>query len=155
MKEDITDRFWSKVCIKLDNECWEWKAGKVRGYGQFSYHGNNAYAHRVAWEIVNGSIPNGLLVLHKCDNKACVNPSHLYCGTHSDNMGDREWRNPLNGSPPRFYAGEVWLIRKLKKSGISTTMISRMFKCSRITIDRYTKFGKSDYKQLVKEGYYI
>jgi hypothetical protein len=66
--------------------CWEWM-GFIRpsGYGQVH---QNKLAHRVSWELHNGPIPNGVLVLHKCDNKSCVNPDHLFLGSHRDNTQD-------------------------------------------------------------------
>lgn len=83
-------RFWDKV--QTGRECWEWTASrKPAGYGQISIHGKIRYAHRVAWEIFyEESLPAGVQVLHKCDNPPCVRPSHLFKGTHQDNMDDRE-----------------------------------------------------------------
>ena len=87
--EGLCDRFWSKVDIKGPDECWEWKAYiSTKGYGRIYAHNKVEGAHRIAWELTNGPIPSNKLVLHKCDNRKCVNPNHLYLGTHSDNICD-------------------------------------------------------------------
>lgn len=83
------NRFWSKV-DKTSN-CWEWQAAKdVDGYGRFQLNGKTGLAHRIAYELDVGEIPEGMCVLHKCDNPKCVRPDHLFVGTHADNVRDRE-----------------------------------------------------------------
>ena len=90
MDEKTLARFWSKVDRRGTDECWPWTAGKTCGYGVFSpAHHSQRRAHRVAFELVNGQIPDGLFVCHRCNNPPCCNPAHLYIGTHADNMRDR------------------------------------------------------------------
>jgi len=102
MPRPLTDRFWEKVDKRGPDECWEWRAARHKsGYGQFKYGGAMKQAHRVAWELINGPIPKGIWVLHHCDNPGCVNPAHLFLGTHQDNMADmdakgRRWMGPMN-----------------------------------------------------------
>jgi hypothetical protein len=94
-KTDPIGRFWTKAIIKDDPAaCWEWQANKNhRGYGLFASWDENrkthhVAAHRYAWELVNGPVKDGLFVLHRCDNRGCVRPSHLFLGTQQDNVDD-------------------------------------------------------------------
>ena len=75
--------------LEHQNGCWIWVASqKGNGYGQFAYQGRPAWAHRVSWTLRRGEIPGSMYVCHTCDEKLCVNPDHMFLGTHSDNMRD-------------------------------------------------------------------
>lgn len=83
-------RFWAKVAITANRDlCWNWVAGKeYGGYGMFGIRDIVYRAHRISWILAYGEIPDGLWVLHKCDNPSCVNPNHLFLGTAQDNVDD-------------------------------------------------------------------
>jgi hypothetical protein len=88
--QPIEIRFWKKVKIGANGGCLEWTGSrKPDGYGSLTLDRKLRSAHRVSWELSNGPIPEGLCVLHRCDNPPCVNPEHLFLGTHSDNALDK------------------------------------------------------------------
>lgn len=83
------ERFEKSFFIEPNSGCWLWEAYTMpNGYGLFSIGYDRGLAHRHAWEIYNGEIPDNLCVLHKCDTPACVRPDHLFLGTNKDNSQD-------------------------------------------------------------------
>ena len=101
-------RFWQNLTRDSRTGCWPWQAGKFhKGYGAFAYAGHRpGYAHRFSYLLHHGEIPEGALVLHRCDNPPCVNPAHLRLGTARDNTRDSvakgRWMSP---------ARKAWLDR--------------------------------------------
>lgn len=87
-KPMIADDFWSHV-HKYSGGCWRWRRTvDGRGYGQLTVNGRLVRAHRHAYELTNGPIPEGAVLCHSCDYRLCVNPAHLFVGSQRDNMQD-------------------------------------------------------------------
>lgn len=124
-------RFWGKV--QKSESCWNW-TGAVRssGYGvmQSGRRGEGLIvAHRFSFELHNGPIPSGLFALHKCNNKLCVNPRHLYVGDHSANLRDA-WRDGLR-KPFKISLAAVKQIRaKFSAGAITQTLLAKQFRVS-------------------------
>jgi len=137
MDEKTIARFWAKVRRGTDSECWEWIAHRNRdGYGHIYIAKRLLRAHRVSWVIAFGNIEDGACVLHRCDNPSCVNPKHLFIGTHKDNVEDM--RN--KGRQRWIKAGEkriklsreqVEMLRGDKANGASSTQLAAKYGISR------------------------
>lgn len=90
-EEGLRSRFLRNILIGEKNICWNYRGTvKTNGYGEIKFRGKNVKAHRVSIFVFSGEWPNPeMCVCHKCDNPTCINPDHLFIGTHQDNMTDR------------------------------------------------------------------
>lgn len=134
----LEKRFWTKAEPEPNSGCWIWTANKApNGYGVVRAHRERRMlsAHRVAWELTHGS-PGALNVLHRCDNRACINPAHLFLGTQSDNISDMyaKGRNQVfdrrgeksNGA--KLTAPNIKAIRSVYRSGgISQSVLAEKY----------------------------
>jgi len=100
MQKSAEDRFWAKV--NKNGECWIWTGAKLpKGYGHFYSGEKTVLASRWSYEYAYGLIPEGLMVLHRCDNPPCVNPEHLFLGTMQDNIDDMIAKGRQRKYPPK------------------------------------------------------
>jgi HNH endonuclease len=109
--------------------CWIW-LGSVgsHGYGDIHHFGRHVLAHRASYESFNGPIPEGMFVLHSCDNRVCVNPAHLSLGTHSQNMADKMRKGRWAGQgPPKLCKDTVVEIRRRRALGEELKSIAAAF----------------------------
>jgi hypothetical protein len=130
------DRFWSKV--DRSGDCWLWTGYRRRlGYGEVQVPGlkRPRLTHRVAWELTNGPIPDGLSVCHACDNPPCCNPAHLFLGTHQENMQDAGRKGILSKSGTygtanglaKLTEAQVREIRALTDAGVHQRVVAKRF----------------------------
>ena len=136
-------KYLNKVLVVNPKLCWDWQ-GRLDdgGYGSMTLRGSTILVHRIAWIIDNGEIPKGMNILHKCDNPKCVNPDHLFLGTHFDNMRDmaakgRAPKRPGSKNPnSKLNESKVREIKNLLANGKTRKYVSTTFEVSLSTIDR-------------------
>lgn len=149
--KDDNERFLCKI-IKQKNECWEWISSKDKsGYGVFLYKKKVKPAHRVSWQLFVGEIPEEKIICHKCDNRLCVNPNHLFIGTNKDNAVDcyNKKRNISQTNPEKTPKGELHGNAKLSNKiileiindykNISLDEISKKYKITKNYINNIIK----------------
>lgn len=146
--QKFKDRFNLKWKLDTSTQCWLWTASTAgKGYGQIRIPGTrlNAYAHRAAYEIHKGQVPEGKYVCHTCDNMRCVNPDHLWLGSCAENQQDMvsKGRSLYGERNPyaRLTPDAVRKIRQLLAQGIAQTKIAAMFGIQQMEVSRI-KTGK-------------
>lgn len=143
--DNLLSRFWMKVRKGGAEDCWGWLAARAgrMGYGYITVRYEDgklrtASAHRVVWQMSFGAIPAGLCVLHHCDNPECVNPSHLFLGTHKDNSQDARGKGRLmngeNNGQSKLQERDVCLIRERVRETVPQAAIARDFGVSEATV---------------------
>lgn len=136
---DLKERFEAKV-KHVESGCHEWQSTLHRdGYGKIWLAGKQIQAHRVAYLLYRGEIAEGLWVLHKCDNRKCVNPNHLYLGTPSQNVRDKVERCAWHGNM-RLPTHQVDEIRSLYSSGgYSQQKLADMYGIHQTQVSKYVR----------------
>lgn len=132
----VESRFWSKVEIRGEDECWPWQGNTKPEYGRFRRpSGSLVGSHIMAYELTNGKPPDGLDICHKCDNPPCCNPKHLFAGTTSDNIKDAILKGRLKMSgefspAAKLTDKQVEEIRSLSELGYSNKKLAEMYAVS-------------------------
>ena len=154
IKEDLKTRFLKKILIDDKTGCWNWTAsGRGVGYGCLKIEGKVVDSHRVSWMLFQGNIPENMLVCHKCDNVFCINPDHLFLGTHQDNMDDKmsKKRNPdyagERNPSAKLTSKQVIEIRNIE--GLSQRQIAKIYKITQTMVGYIRR--KENWKHL-KDG---
>lgn len=132
----------------MNNDCYEWPGLRSGGYGVIYTSTGNLRAHRVVWEAVNGPIPDGMVIMHTCDNPPCVNPAHLRLGTQAENVQDMCIKGRRRGGWPkdmnigerhpnaRLTKEDVLEIRRLAAEGVSQRTIAEEFATPQANVSR-------------------
>jgi len=131
-----------RVKIEKTDTCWLWTGFIDKyGYGSIMEFGKRIGAHRAAWMVCNGVIPSGMQVLHKCDVRHCVNPDHLFIGTHADNHKDKVKKGRVAWGEKHWHCKVLNKdVEFIIKSVFSSRILSEMFNITRNHVN-YLKRG--------------
>lgn len=152
------ERFARAYIPEPNSGCWLWYGSLFgsNGYGRLQVKSKSMAAHRYAWESHKGEIPPGMLVLHKCDNPGCVNPDHLFLGTHQDNSDDKVSKgrhsrgvkhssakvNPARGEAVGRAKLKYTQVQKIQASLLPQRKLAQMYGVTQATISQI-KTGKT------------
>lgn len=129
--------FWASVDKNAPGGCWLWTGWKLNsGYGDTSVNGRRITVHRFSYELANGPIPKGKLVLHRCDVPACVNPEHLFLGTDADNNHDMRAKGRARNGRQKLTPEQVRAIRAEYRYDATTRRSNAIALAERYGIDR-------------------
>jgi hypothetical protein len=137
MRGNLAERYWDKVEVRGEGECWPWigsqcgysGGGRYVLYGQIrGADGRKLLAHRVGWELAHGVPPGEMLVLHTCDYPLCQNPAHWFLGTHKDNTQDALAKGRKLGPKPN--EAKLAAMRAMRRAGARVATIAAEFGCS-------------------------
>jgi|SRR5208282_382127 len=135
----LTEEF-NKKTVKNEKACWDWSGSLKVGYGVMKCKKRFIKTHRFSWKINFGPIPEGMYVCHKCDNRKCNNPEHLFLGTHEDNMKDMINKNRQRGAVGESNAKAIinkekaLEIKKMLSNGMTTIQIAKDLNISRAIV---------------------
>lgn len=144
------EKFWNNIRKADANQCWVWRGGKdSNGYGILRFNGKTMRPHRLMWMLKNGKIPKGLGVLHKCDNRPCCNPSHLFLGTQAENVADAASKNRMDHvGQHKLSLHQISAMKKLLDQGLSQREIAIKFELHQSTVSRIKHQKRKKYKCL-------
>lgn len=135
--KNLAERFHARVGPKLPNGCMEWQSYcQPNGYGRFGYaKSTRAFAHRIAYSLTHGEIPEGMVVMHTCDNRRCVNVEHLRLGTQLENIADTKSKGRTKRSKLTPHLKEILRLRAegfthqsiAERYGVSRPLVTMLF----------------------------
>lgn len=136
--DTMRERFYERVVVSDEDSCWLWVGAYNGDYGRMPRgRGRGFGAHRASYLIHHGEIPNGMEVCHSCDNPSCVNPYHLFAGTHADNMRDMKEKGKRRGvlqARAKLTDADIPVIWRMRAEGHKQEDIAKRFGMSRTGI---------------------
>ncbi|WP_080518694.1 HNH endonuclease [Rhizobium leguminosarum] len=143
-KKLTQDRIRANIKVSLSG-CWEWQLYIRRnGYGQMKHDGKTVDAHRVSYECFHHEIPAGMFVCHRCDNRKCANPDHLFLGTAQDNSDDMVAKDRPRGRKPKLTDEQIQEAMSLRRQGLYYHQIAAHFGVTTMCIHNHLNAPAND-----------